>query len=87
VSRRGVFSFATDTTIQCVSIMITNDNISENNWECFTVSLSGASEYIAYPTVATVCIIDDDGQWLAYWQSGKNDMNYVSCNFSMQHIQ
>ena len=69
MSQTGVFSFATDTTIQCVSIMITNDNLSEDNWECFTMGLSGASEYTAYPTVATVCIIDDDGQWLMYWQN------------------
>ena len=74
MSQTGVFSFATDTTIQCVSIMITNDTICEDNWECFTVGLSGASGYTAYPTVATVCIIDDDGQWLIYWQMRKNNI-------------
>lgn len=66
VSQRGVFSFATNTTVQCVSILITNDNTSEDTWECFTVGLSGASGYTIHPSVATVCINDDDGQWLIY---------------------
>ena len=61
VGQRGVFSFSNDTQVQCASITITDDDISETNQECFTVSLSGAADYTVNPSVATVCINDDDG--------------------------
>ena len=56
-----MFSFSKNTLAQCVSITVTNDHISETNRECFTVSLSGAADYTVNPSVATVCINDDDG--------------------------
>ena len=61
VSQRGVFSFSKNTLAQCVYIRVINDHISETNRECFTVSLSGAADYTVNPSVATVCINDDDG--------------------------
>ena len=60
-SQSGVLFFTNDTIFQCVSIMITNDNSSESDQECFTLSLLGATDLIVNPSVATICINDDDG--------------------------
>ena len=56
-----MLSFMNDTMLQCASIMVIDDNSSESYQECFTLSLLGATDFIANPSVATVCINDDDG--------------------------
>ena len=64
-SQSGVLSFTNDTEFQCASIMVIDDNSSESYQECFTLSLLGATDLIANPSVATVCIDDDDGECCA----------------------
>ena len=51
----------------CNSVSITSDSIDEEE-ECFTVSLSTTSSLAGLtlnPKIATVCIIDDDREFLS----------------------
>ena len=58
----GTLIFTNTTLTQCVYVGVVNDNISESSNECFTVGLSSGTETVDIPSVATVCIADNDGQ-------------------------
>ena len=58
----GTLSFTRNTTESCVTISVVDDSVRESVPECFTVSLvnvTGAD--IDGPSIATVCIDDNDG--------------------------
>ena len=69
--KSGIFTFTNSASTQCTSIVIVDDTVSESSNECFTVELSDATETLDIPSVATVCIADDDGQLLLI-----NEVNY-----------
>ena len=46
-----------------MSIVIIDDSIRESVPECFTVSIASATGEIDTPSVATVCINDNDGMF------------------------
>ena len=59
--KSGTLTFTNTASTQCTSIVIVDDSVSESNNECFAVGLSDATETIDNPSVATVCITDNDG--------------------------
>lgn len=60
-SQNGILTFSSDVTESCVSIVIVNDSVRESVPECFTVGIVNATGDIDSPSVATVCISDNDG--------------------------
>ena len=60
-SQNGTLTFTSDETESCFPIVIVNDDIRESVPECFTVSIMSGTGGIDSPSVATACIIDDDG--------------------------
>ena len=57
----GTLSFSNTDSTECVTIDIVDDSTSEPSDECFTLELSDGTETIDNPSIATVCITDDDG--------------------------
>ena len=62
-SQTGILTFSSDVTKSCVSIVIVDDNVQESGPECFTVSIVSATGDVESPSVATVCISDNDGMY------------------------
>lgn len=60
-SQSGTLTFSSDVTESCVSIVIVDDNTRESIPECFIFSIVSATGDIETPSVATVCINDNDG--------------------------
>ena len=57
----GTLTFSNTDSTECVTIDIVDDSTSEPSDECFTLELSDGTETIDNPSIATVCITDDDG--------------------------
>ena len=66
-SQNGTLTFSSDATESCFSIVIVNDDMRESVPECFTVSIVSATGDIDSPSVATACIIDDDGMLITHF--------------------
>ena len=63
-NQSGMLTFTSDETELCFSIVIISDSVRESVPECFTISIVNATGDIAFPSVATACIIDDDGMFI-----------------------
>ena len=63
-SASGTLTFSSDLTESCFDVMIVDDDIREAVPECFTVSILSSTGDIGSPSVATVCINDNDGNSL-----------------------
>ena len=66
IDTSGTFNInnSTSTQLQCISITIVNDTVSESSKECFLVILAASTETFDDHKVTTVCITDNDGQSL-----------------------
>ena len=65
-SASGTLTLSSDTSESCFDVMIVDDDIREAVPECFTVSILSSTGDIGSPSVATVCISDNDGTFYTY---------------------
>ena len=65
-SASGTLTLSSDTSESCFDDMIVDDDIREAVPECFTVSILSSTGDIGSPSVATVCISDNDGTFYTY---------------------
>ena len=73
----GTLSFTSDDTEMCVAISVEDDSERESVPECFTFSLVDATGDIVDPSVATVCIEDNDG-WFYRWVGNQKHNSILS---------